>query len=924
MFKNRFFISIISLTILLIGVVYSYIFYQRQLALYSGMINRELEFCTTQLADKIIDFESRQHNLFTYPYSNSSDESFSAQEYTFLSDFSVLVTRLHVVDTLGNNLSFTYKFGNIIVSKGTLFNEVPLPKSISIISFNQVNYLVFPLLNNERKPYYHFFEINISSYVLNYLDKYNFSLETSSWLIDDKGRFVYSNAKQRDDLVEYFDLNDKIKQSINNKSALKHKLKVGDKKYTLISVFSEFSFYDNNFTLALSISRKSFVYLLLRNILFFSVLSVIVFSILIVFSFFFIERQGHAKSMFQKTKLNFYKLLQEISIPVLINKQNGFLEYANQSAKDYFSLGDEINTSYFLKITPLNNGKFSYFSPKGDKKIFFKNDIKLDLFETEILLSVIIDYTETEKIREKESNEAQTKSDFLARISHEIRTPLNGVIGLTNNILTTELNEEQLEDLLLIKKSADLLLNILNDVLDVSKIEANKMKLEEVSFDLFEVIETTLKLFIIRTEEIGISLKLNVSPDLPNRIIGDHYRLKQIINNIIGNSIKFTSKGEIDLNVDLIGIEKGYAYLRFLFEDSGIGIARDQIDTILKSYVQGNNAIARLYGGSGLGLSITKHLVEMMGGNIMISSPSSIGEKYGTQGTSVSFVLKLFVDNSIAYREDKMPYSVNNIIVNDISNNSVFTDHYKKLFSEVNISKYVVSSVDHLIDELNNDLEKNNCQVILVEHSQQKNGIEIASKIKDNTITDNVIRILISRELMPVSLIEARKKGIDFVYCEPFDFLDLLSDLSLTLGTKVERIEDPKKKNNLPKALKILLAEDNIINQKVALGLFKNLGYTNVDVVVNGAEAVEKALQNNYDFIFMDIVMPVMDGNQATKELRKKGVMTPIVAMTANVDSKDIAESLNIGVNAYITKPVTKERIKQFISDWVSNDDEII
>ena len=920
MLKNRFFISIISLTILLIGVVYSYIFYQRQLSLYSGMINRELEFCSTQLADKIIDFESRQHNLFAYPYSNNSDESFSAQEYTFLSDFSVLVNSLHVVDTLGNNLSFYYKFGDVTVSKGTLFNEVAFPKSISFISVNQVDYLVFPLLNSDRKPYYHFFEINISSYVLYYLDKYNFSLETTSWLIDDKGRFVYSNAKQRDDLVEYFDLNDKIEQSLNNKTALKHKIKVGGKKYTLISVFSQLSFYDSNFTLALSISRKSFVYLLLRNILFFSVLSVIVFSVLIVFSFFFIERQGHTKSLFQKTKLNFYKLLQEISIPIIINNKDGFLEYANQSAKNYFSLKDEISTSYLLKIAPHTNGKFSYLSPEGEKKIFFKNDIKFDLFGSEIPLSVIIDYTETEKIRERERNEAQTKADFLARISHEIRTPLNGVIGLTNNILTTELNEEQLEDLLLIKKSSDLLLNILNDVLDVSKIEANKMKLEEVSFNLFEAIESTLKLFIIRTEEIGISLKLTVSDDLPNRIIGDHYRLKQIINNIIGNSIKFTSKGEIDLNVDLIGIDNGYAYLRFLFEDSGIGIAKDQIDTILKSYVQGNNAIARLYGGSGLGLSITKHLVEMMGGNLVISSPSSIGEKYGTQGTSVSFVLKLFVDNSIAYKEDKMPYTGNNIIVNDISNNSVFTDHYKKLFSDVKITKYVVSSVNNLIDEINSDLDKDNCQVILVEHSQQTNGIEIASKIKGNINSHNVIIIMISRELMPVSLIECRKKGIDFVYYEPFDFFELLSDLSSSLGTKIERIEDSKKKYNLPKTLKILLAEDNIINQKVALGLFKNLGYTNVDVVVNGEEAVEKALQNNYDFIFMDIVMPVMDGNQATKELRNKGVLTPIIAMTANVDSKDIAESLNIGVNAYITKPVTKERIKQFISDWVSNN----
>ncbi|MBN1112941.1 MAG: hypothetical protein JXA53_08505, partial [Bacteroidales bacterium] len=264
------------------------------------MINRELEFCSTQLADKIIDFESRQHNLFAYPYSNNSDESFSAQEYTFLSDFSVLVNSLHVVDTLGNNLSFYYKFGDVTVSKGTLFNEVAFPKSISFISVNQVDYLVFPLLNSDRKPYYHFFEINIISYVLYYLDKYNFSLETTSWLIDDKGRFVYSNAKQRDDLVEYFDLNDKIEQSLNNKTALKHKIKVGGKKYTLISVFSQLSFYDSNFTLALSISRKSFVYLLLRNILFFSVLSVIVFSVLIVFSFFFIERQGHTKSLFQK------------------------------------------------------------------------------------------------------------------------------------------------------------------------------------------------------------------------------------------------------------------------------------------------------------------------------------------------------------------------------------------------------------------------------------------------------------------------------------------------------------------------------------------------------------------------------------------------------------------------------------------------
>jgi CheY-like chemotaxis protein len=521
-----------------------------------------------------------------------------------------------------------------------------------------------------------------------------------------------------------------------------------------------------------------------------------------------------------------------------------------------------------------------------------------------------------EKSRKVEVAANKAKSDFLAAMSHEIRTPMNGILGMVNNLLEQKTSKELKGKIEIIKRSADLLMNIINDILDFSKIEAGRMMLEEIPFTLSDELELVGELFRSLAGEKGLELIIDQKPDVPNKLIGDPFRLRQVISNLVSNAVKFTEKGKIVIGATLMESYKSQVNILFTVEDTGIGIPQDRIKEIFSSYTQARGSVTRKFGGTGLGTAIAKQLVELMHGEIWVESPSGISMDEEAPGSKFSFTIE-------AYSNERIPKEFN---FDDISklnevtaliltkesdpSKNTMARTLEKFGLNIVTKIYQDSSVDSIIHHL--QVKKDNYHLIVLVDKNQLDGFALAQEMQNKDLTDLYPIILVSSNDKAGNYKTCRKLGIDYYLIEPFETKEVYDILSLNFKGIEDRERLEPMINALPSDLSILLAEDNLINQKVAQSIFKNIGYE-IEIAKNGREAVELVEERKFDVIFMDLLMPETDGYQATEEIRKAGHSLPIIAMSADEDDKTRIAAFKAGMNEYVMKPARVENIKQLL-----------
>ncbi len=597
----------------------------------------------------------------------------------------------------------------------------------------------------------------------------------------------------------------------------------------------------------------------------------------------------------------------------------------------------KINEEYFFKtrqtVNTQNSGVAQTFVTTASHKNAQEFPVELSfntarIANANVIVATVQDISERvrqhqELVDAKEGAEAaesraksasKAKSTFLATMSHEIRTPMNGIMGVLDLLGDTHLNNEQKDLVETAKGSSESLLTVLNDILDFSKLEAGKVGIETLPFDLGRLLEDVAVLFSAAASDKNIGLHCSIDPNLTEKIVSDPTRLRQIMANIIGNAIKFTNEGEVNITLRCTDLSDHEAIVQIEVEDSGIGIPDNVQKHLFEPFSQADESTTREFGGTGLGLAISKQLTSLLGGELWLESEYQKGTTF-----FVEFTFELSGEPINRQLSDKALHNLRILLVDDNSTNRAILSAY---FSHWGVSAKALSNAEEALEELRDKANSAPYDICFTDyHMPGIDGLELAHLIKREPDLKQLHIVMLSSGTVDREQIQ--KAGVKWLVSKPIRQSTLMDTLAGCINpVSAQHIESRAKIETF--TLKALLVEDNPVNQMIAKQMLSKLGLE-VDTAENGEKALQSMSENRYDVVFMDCQMPIMDGYESSarrrlQEERDGLARLPIIALTANALDGDKEKCIDAGMDDYLSKPVRVESIEGVLARWFANN----
>lgn len=936
--KSIIIAGISALLIILINILAFRSMYQNQITYQKNILFSQADLCGSNIESVVQRFESDlNYILFSDDVSElfrehaESSNSLRKLEL-FYSSYTDLIKNIDIYDN-NKNVFNLFKDKKFISDKYIAQRQRKLVAKEQIrIRDNEYHYHI-PVFNENLVYGNIVVSINLTEYLLKELSKFYVNGVCYQWVIDPVSGGYATNFPGNDLIIkDYSQIIDNLKNDLEGLSI--HTIENDSTTTDAITAYKPISVLDHKFGIAFTFNNEFFIGEIFSKVAIVGGLSLLLFLLTIFLLFSQVSRSEKKKVILS----NDYDLLRNVfnNLPIgamVIDPENKIVQI-NQIACEMFLLrkgeeanGNAITEKYLMsgrslklknKPSAYDTSQFILYEREGNEIILYRKEIPYLLNGKEFTLSAFIDITSIEKSRKYEAASNTAKSEFLAKMSHEIRTPMNGILGMTEALKQENLTSEQREYVDIVKRSADLLLNIIDDILDYSKIEAGKMQLEEIPFKIRDEVKFSLDLFRAIIDEKGLELKTDIADNIPEEIIGDPFRLRQVLSNLISNAVKFTHDGEISIRVKLDEKYSGNLTVLFEISDTGVGIPKERLDSIFNSFTQADYSTSRKYGGSGLGTTIARQLVNLMNGEIWVESPSGLSRSKNQPGSKFCFTIEVYSNEELEKELDFSDLQSFSEIGVFLIGHSLATK--KRLISFLNHLGIVSSSIElhekkDPIESIKEQLSMKSHQVLIILDDIDIDGMWIARQLSHLGLMEKYRSLLISSKHKQENYIQSKVARVDYYLTQPFEQNILKNYLFRWFPAIREREE--KKINTLQKDLNILVAEDNLINQKVAETIFSHLGYK-IDLALDGRKAVEMVKKKAYDIIFMDIEMPEKDGIDATVEVRGLGFQMPIVAMTATSSKIGKDNAITSGMNDYITKPVKSEIVLSVLCRWFS------
>jgi len=916
---------------------------QRFISLLHSSLEQQTIVCGSRMEEELQEFESDLNRLlFQYNFSEiftsraaleKSQDSLEVLYYRYHN----LITNVFVFDNQKNYFGlYINKKDEFVVDTFPRQRQQQLSPRHRVEEINGKYLYHYPYFENDQVSGNIIVEVDFEKFAQELFSYYPVGTTISwQWVLRDD-EIIGSDFPDSARISSLQEIADSIEMF--SFGYIDHTLTIPDgRKHKLFSVYYPMSILGNHVGIVFSASKTEFNRMFLFKNILVSAAAFLITLALIIYMLVIIRRGSRSQEKLKMSEIVFRQILEKFPVGIMILDSGNIIRNLNSAALKMMGIdkkenlvGQDYNKNSLFSnkfllhggVDSMSGADYLYYEKDGIETILYRLEEVTRIGGEELRLIALVDVSSIERSRKQEVAANRAKSDFLASMSHEIRTPMNGILGMVGQLMHSKMPRQVEDKVKIIKKSSDLLMTILNDILDFSRIEAGKMILEEIPFQLREEIAHTVELFRPLAQEKGLLLEQEIKSAVPEKLIGDPFRLRQVISNLLSNAIKFTGKGKVVISVDILENVKGHLQLLFRVEDTGIGIPEDKIATIFDNYTQSGSSVTRLYGGTGLGIAISKELVELMNGEIWAESPARPGAPSASPGSRFSFTIEVFSNEKLNknYAFDHIQ-QLNQITALHITKEPTpEKNSINKLFNQfgINIVTKIFqdSNMDSVVHHLT--VKKELYQFLVIADKAGMEGFGIASKLKADGLMDSFPCILVCNNDKPGNYRLARKLGIDYYLIEPFESKEVYDIVSETFPNLRDHKSVLPILHTLPVELSILLVEDNLINQKVAQSIFKNIGFE-IDIASDGAEAVEKSMANKYDIIFMDLYLPKLDGFEATEKIRKNGSTMPIVAMSADVDDQQKARSVQYGMDDFITKPARVELVKQVLIKYFSS-----